>query len=99
VLVQMMRLGLVDFDVSTPPCTRTVGERPLGAPMARLQAERGGTMLTHLRHDQMTVPPAHLQVLRLLDGTRTAAEIIAQTPSGQGILTDLANNAFLVAPL
>jgi 2-polyprenyl-3-methyl-5-hydroxy-6-metoxy-1,4-benzoquinol methylase len=97
-LVPLMRTGLIELDSGPPPpCTKSVPDRPIGAPVARLQAATSGTV-THLRHDQVTVPAAHLEVLRMLDGTRTTAQLVAERGSGvAGILSDLASNALLVA--
>jgi hypothetical protein len=98
-LVPLMRIGVIEVDAGPPPpCSKIVAERPVAAPVARLQAATGETV-THLRHDQVVVPREHLDVLRLLDGTRTTGELIAERgPRVAGILSDLASNALIVAP-
>jgi SAM-dependent methyltransferase len=97
-LVPLMRVGVIELDAGPPPpCSKIVADRPVAAPVARLQAATGETV-THLRHDQVVVPREHLDVLRLLDGTRTTGELIAERgPRVAGILSDLASNALLVA--
>lgn len=69
--------GVVDFTTRPVHTLDRPGERPLASPLARLQAGRG-TRLTTLRHESVEVDDAAgLSLLRLLDGTRTRAQIVA----------------------
>jgi SAM-dependent methyltransferase len=56
--------------------TTAAGERPMASPLARLQAARGETRLTTLRHTMRDVDDDFSRgFLASLDGTRTRAEI------------------------
>ncbi|MCC6382994.1 MAG: methyltransferase regulatory domain-containing protein [Dehalococcoidia bacterium] len=75
--------GVVDLTTGPVHTLERPGERPLASPLARLQAARG-TILTTLRHEPVAVEDeAGRRMLRLLDGTRTRAEIVeALTAAG-----------------
>ena len=73
-----------------------------------MQANRFGAV-THLRHDQVTLPPLHRQLIQQLDGHRGPDELADQLkldlPQGaarreaiERALSELANNALLMSP-
>jgi hypothetical protein len=94
-LLQMARTGLLEVDAHPPACSNTIAARPLASPVARLQAA-DRDVVTHLRHDQVRLPPAAREVLLLADGSRTADQIAATRPDAAQLLADLARNALLV---
>ena len=62
------------IELSTLPsvCSIAFRDRPRTCPLARLQAD-GGSVVTNLRHDRISVSAIERQTLRLLDGTRDRA--------------------------
>ncbi len=67
---------LVEFHACGPRFTLEVGPTPLASGWARLQAETGPTV-TNLRHESVRLGPLQSQLLRLLDGTRDRAALLA----------------------
>ena len=67
---------VVELRVAAPRLAVVPSERPVGSPLARLQAETG-TMLTNLRHEPVDVPELPRRMLMLLDGTRDFEALVA----------------------
>jgi methyltransferase-like protein len=59
------------------------GQRPVARPLARWQAAGGRPHVTNLRHEVVHVNPVERCVLRQLDGSRSAEDVL-------GVLADLA---------
>src|SRR6185295_16673339 len=57
---------VVELRVAPPRLAVALSERPVGSPLARLQAA-SGTMLTNLRHEPVDVPELPRRMLMLLD--------------------------------
>ena len=68
--------GLVEFHVHMPSFTVEVSAFPQASPLARLQAERGLTRVTNLRHELIDLTELSRQVLRFLDGKHGRAELL-----------------------
>src|SRR5262249_35064970 len=68
--------GLVELRLRPPRFTTEVTGRPVASPLARLQAEAGGTV-TNLRHEVVRLGEAERHMLPLLDGTRDRAGLLA----------------------
>jgi len=66
--------GVLELHYAPSPFATSVGDRPVGSALARLQAQRGGPS-TSLRHEHGTFHGDTLRLFLLLDGTRTRAEI------------------------
>ena len=67
--------GTVDLYVQPPPLASTAGVRPTASRYVRWQALRGATV-TNLRHETLRMDDlAALQLLVLLDGTRSRDEL------------------------
>jgi SAM-dependent methyltransferase len=81
-LAEACYAGTADLYLQPPPLAASPGERPRASAVVRWQAARGPT-LTNLRHETFRLDDAAaLQLLVLLDGTRTAAELAgAITPA------------------
>jgi cyclopropane fatty-acyl-phospholipid synthase-like methyltransferase len=70
--------GVVEIHAGPAPYVTEISERPIASPLARHQHERGET-LANLDHRPTAIgSESARQVLPLLDGTRTVAEIAAQ---------------------
>lgn len=98
-------LGLYSHDVvwlrtTAPRLVTTVSERPATTPLARLQTDQG-TAVTNLNHEMYRLRGKEREILRLLDGTRTAADIAArlglELDEVTKILAAFARNALFVA--
>jgi SAM-dependent methyltransferase len=77
-LVGGYRIGLVDLHVDPPRFARTAGARPRLGALARVQLETGGDFLTSVRPSVVRMDnPISRELLRLLDGTRDRAAILA----------------------
>ena len=62
--------------VTAPRLAVVASERPVGSPLARLQAE-SSTTLTNLRHEPVELPDLPRRMLMLLDGTRDFDALVA----------------------
>lgn len=74
ILLYAYRSGLVRLHLTPPRFALELGERPLASPLARLQA-RTQEQVANLRHQIAELSPQERQLLALLDGTRTLAEL------------------------
>lgn len=64
-----------------PAALRRQGKRAAAAsPLARVQADKGGRV-TNLRHELVHLGAFERQLLRLLDRTRTRADLAPPRPS------------------
>jgi hypothetical protein len=106
-LTQMLMVGLIEVDAHPPACTKTVSGRAVASALARIQATRHAAV-THLRHDQVVLPPLHRQLIQQLDGLLTPLELAdrvqIEVPPGQTreqaietALSELANNALIMS--
>ncbi|MCI0455927.1 MAG: class I SAM-dependent methyltransferase [Gemmataceae bacterium] len=68
--------SLVELSLCPPRLPVKVGERPAASPLARLQAAEKG-WVTNLRHEQVGVGELERCLLRLLDGSRDRAALVA----------------------
>jgi SAM-dependent methyltransferase len=67
--------GGIDLHEHEPTAASRAGERPVGCPLARVQARRGGVVTNRL-HQEVLFPEAIVRwVLGRLDGTRTRADL------------------------
>lgn len=81
-LVDACLADAVEPYVRPLPLAIAAGERPVASPVARWQARRQES-ITNLRHEMMAIQdPAARQLLALLDGTRTRAELAAALGPG-----------------
>lgn len=65
--------GSVELYAEPPPLAAVGGERPVSSPVVRWQ---GGPQLTNLRHEPLRIDdPQALALLKLMDGTRTRADL------------------------
>jgi SAM-dependent methyltransferase len=74
ILFSLVMAGFADLHVHDFPCADSVSERPRASAVARYQAERSSSV-TNLCHLVVELDDTARQVIRLLDGTRTAEEI------------------------
>jgi SAM-dependent methyltransferase len=106
-LMQMLMVGLIDVDAHPPACTKTVSGKAAASALARIQATRHAAV-THLRHDQVVLPPLHRQLIQELDGLRSPAELADRVsidvPPGktrqeaiETALSELASNALIMS--
>jgi hypothetical protein len=61
--------GLVELSVRPPQFTLAVAERPVGCPLARLQAQ-AASLVTNRRHECVSLGDSERHLLMLLDGRR-----------------------------
>jgi hypothetical protein len=74
-LLRAAAVKLVELDVAPPLVAAQVSERPLGSPLARLEARQGLTV-TDLWHRRLKLDDeAGRFLLTLLDGTRTQSQL------------------------
>ena len=69
-----MASGVVEWRLTPVPFTTEVGAKPVATALARLEAERG-YRVTSMRGETVTLDEFHRQALKLLDGTRSRAEV------------------------
>jgi methyltransferase-like protein/2-polyprenyl-3-methyl-5-hydroxy-6-metoxy-1,4-benzoquinol methylase len=74
-VMQCYFTGLLDLHREVPALTAEVSERPVGSPLARVLAVKDQP-LPNVWHRSVLVSPIHRQVLRLLDGSRAAGDIV-----------------------
>lgn len=74
-LLDAVDAGLVDARPRALHLATTVSERPCASAVTRSEARRL-PFVTTARHGCATIDPLHAAVLRLLDGTRTRAQIV-----------------------
>lgn len=74
ILFSLVSAGFADLHVHDFPCADTVSERPRASAVARYQAERSASV-TNLCHLVVELDESAREVIRLLDGTRTLAEL------------------------
>ncbi|HEX4613905.1 MAG TPA: class I SAM-dependent methyltransferase, partial [Urbifossiella sp.] len=67
---------LLEFHAAPVAVSRAVGEKPEAVRAARLQAAGGATMVTNRRHELVKLTDLDKQLVPLLDGTRTRAELV-----------------------
>ena len=67
---------IVDLQVAAPRHAIEVGQRPLGSPLARYQAA-SRNRVTNLRSETIALDDLDRQTLLLLDGSRTADDLLA----------------------
>ena len=75
-LLQSYAVNVVELRLRSPRLAATPSARPRASPLARWQAGEG-LPLTNLRHEPVKLDEANRQVLRLLDGTRDRAALVA----------------------
>jgi len=81
-LVDAFFAGSVDLYVQPPPLAASASERPRASPVVLWQAARQPAVV-NLRHETLRIDdPYALQLLGLLDGTRTRAELAAAMTTG-----------------
>jgi methyltransferase-like protein len=68
--------SLVEFHSYAPPFTMRLEERPLASAWARWESITS-TRVTNLRHERVDLDIYEIHLLRLLDGTRDRAAIVA----------------------
>jgi hypothetical protein len=79
-------VGTIELYVEAPAIDSAAGERPLAAASARWQA-RTRVGVTNLRHETMTLQDTvALDLLALLDGTRSRSELASQMRPALGPL-------------
>ncbi|MEZ4394723.1 MAG: class I SAM-dependent methyltransferase [Polyangiales bacterium] len=78
-VLELLFDGAVTPHLSAARYAGGAGLRPLGAPLARLQAQ-STDVVTTLRHTRVELPEDPHAVLRLLDGTRDREAIVAALP-------------------
>src|SRR5262249_51208173 len=66
--------NILELSVTPPAFTITPGDRPVGSPLARRQAQ-SGKVVTNLRHEQINLGDAERQALMILDGTVDRARL------------------------
>jgi len=76
-LVRAFDAGLVAFHTVPPPAATTPGERPRASALARSQAREGAMVTTLLSQVLRITDQPTAELLRLLDGTRDRAAILA----------------------
>jgi methyltransferase-like protein len=77
ILLAASNSGLVRLRVSGAPIVTAVSERPVAYPLARYQARRDATVTNPL-HEKVDIEDRlGLELLRLLDGTRDRAALVA----------------------
>ncbi len=74
-LLRCYAAGLLELSSSPSKFTLTVSGRPLAFPYARLQARNGESAITNLKHTTTELDTPGLELLAMLDGTRTVASI------------------------
>jgi methyltransferase-like protein len=88
-MLTCMATGAVEWRLAPAQFTTAVSERPVATPLARLEAD-GGYRVTTLRGESVSLDEFHRQALRLLDGTRSRAQIgealMAKFASGELVL-------------
>lgn len=84
-LTRLFVMGAVEFTTTPFPVGGVPGERPCAARLARLQAERGVTGVTSLRHTPVTIEDAVARrFLCRLDGTRTMPDLVRDLTATTG---------------
>jgi methyltransferase-like protein/cyclopropane fatty-acyl-phospholipid synthase-like methyltransferase len=85
--------NILEMSVTPPAFTITPGERPVGSPLARRQAQTG-KLVTTLRHEQVNLGDAERQALMLLDGTVDRAALTERLSElvEKGVLTARQND-------
>ncbi len=81
--------NLVELHVFTPPLLAQVPDRPLASPIARYMA-KGGSEVTNLRHERVTLDDLDRALLPYLDGThfrQELADLLIHGPLASGALT------------
>lgn len=78
--------GFLEYRVSEPPFTTDISERPRASPLARAQAAAGEEVVVSMRHHLVALEPFEQQLVPLLDGTTTRAQLqerlSERTPAG-----------------
>jgi methyltransferase-like protein/SAM-dependent methyltransferase len=74
-LTQCFLADLVELHVHGPRFTRAIQERPVASSLARLQAEKSNCV-PNLRHRNVELNDLEVLILRLLDGSRTQADLL-----------------------
>jgi methyltransferase-like protein/2-polyprenyl-3-methyl-5-hydroxy-6-metoxy-1,4-benzoquinol methylase len=67
--------GFLELCLDVPKVTTQVSERPVASPLARVLAAKEQA-LPNVWHRYVPLSPMHRQVVRLLDGSRAAADIV-----------------------
>ena len=78
-LLELLFDGALSLHAGPARYAEAAGLRPLASPIARMQAETSGVVTT-LRHTRIELPDQALAVLRLSDGTRDRAALLAGLP-------------------
>lgn len=77
-LIAIFRAGLLDIHIEPPQLMTAISERPVASAFARWQAQSSGEV-TDLRHRTVALDSIVVRkFLCLLDGTRTAAMLLAE---------------------
>ncbi len=77
-LLQCYEAGLVELHRFPPQFSRTVSDRPLASPVARLQARMESAQITSLMHYSVALGPFERLLLQLLDGSRDRATLLEE---------------------
>ena len=73
-LLDAFSRGMIEFQSVPPRFTTSTDGRPAASPLARLQS-LSGTIVTNLRHEQVSLDELSRSWLPLLDGSRDAQEL------------------------
>ena len=74
-LLRLYLSGLVDLHLKPPALAAEVSQRPVGSPLARLQAAER-PVVTNLLRRRVGLDELNRAVLALLDGSRTAGDVL-----------------------
>ena len=76
VLFEAASAGHVELSLHPPRLTTRISTKPLASRLARHQAQ-GDALVTNLHHDVVELDERMRRLLRLIDGTRTIDELVA----------------------
>ena len=74
-MVQSVQARLVDLHGARVPCASQLSERPVGSPLARLQA-RTGTTVANVAHQSVELSPFDRLILLHADGSQRRDELV-----------------------
>jgi SAM-dependent methyltransferase len=74
-LLDAFARGMIEFQAAPPRFTTSTDGRPAASPLARLQS-LSGSIVTNLRHEQVSLDELSRSWLPFLDGSRTGQELI-----------------------
>ena len=95
-LLNCYQRDVTELHVYSPPVAKTISERPLASPLARLQAA-SGSGITNRRHRVLALDPQDVIILKHLDGTRDRiglhAALVEAVESGSLKIKDKEGNS------